>query len=542
MRRKAVLVAIVLSLFAAACGGSDSQTGGTNSTGSRATGQVDPKAEVRVAAYEDDWGVGGTGAKAYHFMYTLNTTVYEPLIYLNADYTRRPGLAERWEILPDGKTTRFFLRQGVKFHTGQPFTADDVMWTWGKRQLEGKTLTTVANTLGPDSVKKVDDFTVDFTPTTPNLRIAEQIVHPEGAIVPNGNHNDTMPVNGSGPFKLVSYTPKQGAVIERNDDYWGEKPKVKRITFQFLPDPQTRLEALKAGQVDFVIDLPPAAAKSIEGDSRFHVVRSAPGRNHLLYVNKLAGRVTADQAVREALNYAIDRKAYVDVVLDGNGEPGRWMAPKSVLGSSADVVKGIERDVNRSKKVLDDAGWKPGADGIREKDGRKLSVRLLGQQEVNDSALLVIQSNLKEIGVDTVILKTPDVATRSSLYATGKGDFDLDLEPPNQNDGNPAFLPVLRMNAKTPTNVQFAPNAEPVTPNGPAFEEQVTKSAEATRTEDVQAASAMMMKILSNDDHIVLPLAGAFRIYGMARNVNLAEPHPSFTNQTWNSLTKSTGA
>jgi peptide/nickel transport system substrate-binding protein len=541
MRRKAVIVAVILSLFAAACGDSDSDSGGTNTTATT-TGQVDTNAEVRIAAYEDDWPAGGTGAKSYHFMYTLNTTVYEPLIYLNADYTFRPGLAERWEIQPDGKTTRFFLRKGVTFHNGQPFTAEDVLWTWGVRQPEGKTLSTVANTLGPDSVKKVDDFTVDFTPATPNLRIAEQIVHPEGAIVPKGTHNDTAPYSGSGPFKLVSYTPKQSAVIERNEAYWGEKPKVKKITFQFLPDPQTRLEALKAGQVDFVIDLPPAAAKSVEDDGRFRVVRSAPGRNHLLYVNKLATRVTADKAVREAVNYAIDRKSYVDVVLDGNGEAGRWMAPKSVLGSSADVVKGIERDVNRSKKVLDDAGWKVGADGIREKDGKKLTLRLLGQQEVNESALLVIQSNLKEIGADTVILKTPDLATRSSLYASGKGDFDLDLEPPNQNDGNPAFLPVLRMNQKTPTNVQFAPNADPPTANGPAFEEQVAKAASATKTADVQAASATMMKILSNDDHIVVPLAGAFRIYGMAKNVNLGEPHPSFTNQTWFSLTKSSGS
>ncbi len=290
-----------------------------------------------------------------------------------------------------------------------------------------------------------------------------------------------------------------------------------------------------------MIALPPDAAKSLESDSNFRVVRSKPGRNHLLYVNKLEGRVTSELAVREAINYAIDRKAYVDVVLDGNGAPGRWMAPESVLGSSAGIVKEVPRDLNRSKKVLDDAGWKPGADGIRERDGKKLSVRLLGQQEVPESALLVIQANLKDVGVDTVVLKTPDGATRSTLYARGMGDFDLDLEPPNQNDGNPAFLPVLRMNSKSPTNVQFAPNAAPVTANGPAFEAEVTKAGAAKTTAEVQQASANMMRILSNEDHIVVPLAGAFRIYGMNKNVNLGEPHPSFTNQTWFSLTKTTG-
>ena len=539
MRRKVVLIAVLLSLVVAGCSTTPDSPGG--GAGTQAAKQPDPDAEVRIAANEDTWPGGGTGAKSYHYMYVLNSTVYEPLVYLESDYSFRPGLAERWEILPDGKTTRFHLRRGVKFHNGQPFSADDVVWTWGTRQLEGKTLGTVANTLGPSSVKKVDDFTVDFTPVQPNLRIAEQIVHPEGAIVPKGTHNDTTPVNGSGPFKLVSYTPTQNAVIERNEDYWGVKPKVKRITFQFLPDPQTRLEALRAGQADFVIDLPPDAATTLEGDPRFKVVRSDPGRVHLLYVNKLAGRVTSEKAVREAINYAIDRKAYVDVVLDGNGEPGRWMAPKSVLGQAAETVNPLPRDLDRSKRVLDGAGWKPGADGIRERDGKKLSVRLLGQQEVPESALLVIQANLKEIGVDTVILKTPDGATRNTLYASGKGDFDLDLEPPNQNDGNPAFLPVLRMYSKSATNVQFAPNAPPVTENGPAFDAEVEKALAAKTTDEVRQASANMMKILSNDDHIVVPLAGAFRIYGMTKDVDLGDPHPSFTNQTWNSLTKVSG-
>ncbi len=265
-------------------------------------------------------------------MYVHNANLYEPLIYLASDYTLKPGLAERWQLLDDGKTWRFFLRRGVKFHDGTPFSADDVVWTWGVRQPEGKTLSTVANTLGPDSVKKVDDFTVDITPAQQNLRVPEQIVHPEGAIVKNGTHNDTPPYAGTGPFKFVSYTPKQNAVFERNDAYWGEKPKIKRMTIRFLPDPTARLEALRAGQVDFVIDMPPESTKSVDADSRFRVVRSEPGRNHLIYINKSEGRITSERAVREAVSFAIDRRAYVDVVLDGNGEPGRWMAPRRCSG------------------------------------------------------------------------------------------------------------------------------------------------------------------------------------------------------------------
>jgi ABC-type transport system substrate-binding protein len=534
MRRKALAFVMLFGLLAVACGGGSSvkNAAGVNTT----VKGPDVNGEIRIAANEDQWPVNGTGAKATHFMYVYNVNVYEPLVYLASDYTLKPGLALRWELQPDGKTWRFFLRQGVKWHDGSAFTADDVVWTWGPRMTEGKTLTTVSNTLGPDSVKKVDDFTVDFTPTTPNLRLPEQIVHPEGAIVKNGTNNDTPPYAGTGPWKFVSYTPAQTAVFERNDNYWGDKPQFKRMSIRFYPDPQTRLEALKSGQADFVIDLPADSTKALAADSNFKVVTSKPGRNHLLYVNKLESRLTNEKAVREAVAYSIDRKAYVDVVLDGNGEQGRWMAPQSVLGASANTVAQINTDLNRAKKVLDDAGWKVGSDGIRTKGDKRLKLVLLGQQEVPESSLIVIQSNLKAAGIDVDIKKTPDVATRNSLYNQGKGDFDLDLEPPNQNDGNPAFLPVLRMSTRTATNIQFAPNGAPALDSGPAFEAEVDKSIAAKTTVEAQTASANMMKILSNDEYLVINLAGAYRIYGMAKNVNFTDPHPSFTNQTWQSL------
>ncbi|HEX2063536.1 MAG TPA: ABC transporter substrate-binding protein [Acidimicrobiales bacterium] len=537
MRRKIAVLFVLFGLLAAACSSSSSpQAGGA----AQRAATADTEAEVRIAAPEDQWPENGPGPKATHFAYVHNVNVYEPLVYLGSDYTLQPGLAERWELVNNDTTWRFHLRRGVQFHDGRPFSADDVVWTWGVRQMEGKTLPTVADTLGPDSVKKIDDFTVDFTPRTPNLRIPEQIVHPEGAIVPNGSHNDSEPPVGTGPFRVVSYTPKQTAVVERFEGYWGEKPKVKRMSIRFLPDPQTRLEALRSGQVDFVIDLPADATRTIEGDSRFRVVRSEPGRTHLIYINKREGRVTSERAVREAVALALDREAYTEVVFDGNAEPGRWMAPESVLGRAAGMVREVPFDPRRAARVLDEAGWRPGSDGIRTKGDQRLTLKLLGTHETPDQALVFIQSQLKAVGIDVAILRTPDVATRSALYQRGAGDFDLDLEPPNQNDGNPAFLPVLRMYSQVATNVQFAPNAPPVTPSGPEFDAQVRRALAATTTAEVQQASATMMRILSNEDYIVVPMAGIFRIYGMTRDVDLGDPHPSFTNQTWISLTKST--
>jgi peptide/nickel transport system substrate-binding protein len=488
----------------------------------------DSEAEVRIAAAEDRWPSEGAGAKATTFAYPLNANVYEPLVVLGSDYTLRPGLAERWELIPPG-TWRFHLRRNVKFHNEQPFTADDVLWSWGERQLEGKSLSTVANTLGPGSVKKIDDFTVDFTPSVPNLRLPEQILHPSGGIVARGRHFDSMPAVGTGPFKVVTYRAGERAVVERFEGYWGTKPQVKRLVFRFLPDPQTRMEALKSGEVDFLIDAPPDTVASIERDARFRVVRARPGRNQLIYVNrtgKAPNDLGADRVVRQAVGLAIDRKGYVDAVFEGNAEPGRWMAPSFVLGKYAESVAEPRYDPPAARRLLDEAGWRPAADGIRAKDGRRLALELIGWAEVSPAAFQVIQAQLRDIGIDVVIKKAPDQATYLNYYRNTQ--FDLDLEVPNQNDGNPAFLPVLRMYSKSTGTERFAP--------GGRFDEWAERALAAGTTDDVRRASAEMMQILIHQEFIVIPLAGVYRIYAMKRNVSFLDPHPSQTSQSWLSL------
>lgn len=537
-RKLTLLVILVLVLpLLAACGGSQAPEGvgvatpaGGNAGQQPAIADGDPEAEVRIAASEDTWTEEGEGAESTTFAYPLNVNVYESLIILGSDYSLQPGLAEKWELLPPN-TWRFHLRRGVKFHDGSDFNADDVVWSWGKRQVEGKALSTVANTLGPDSVKKVDDYTVDFTPAETNLRLSEQIVHPSGSIVPEGKHLDSKPPVGTGPFKVVEYKPDQSVMLERYDGYWGEKPKSKRLAVRFLPDPQTRMKALMAGEVDLVMDASAEAIPSLEKDDRFRVVRSNPGRNQLIYINKTGKApydLGADKSIRQAVSLAIDREAYVDTVFEGNAEPGRWMAPESVLGQHADVVQPVSYDPQKARDVLDAAAWRAGADGIRVKDGRRLSLVLIGWAEVTPAAFQFIQAQLKDVGIEVNIKRAPDQATYRNYYKNT--EFDLDLEVPNQNDGNPAFLPVLRMYSKYEGTERFAPGGE--------FDIQAEKALGATTRDEVQRASAEMMRLLINEGFIVVPLAGVYRIYAMTKDVDLVDPHPSQTNQRWTSLVK----
>jgi ABC-type transport system substrate-binding protein len=525
VRAKTVLVAIVLAVVAAACEGG----GGIEAA---RQGNGDPGAEIRIAAAGDPWPDQGRDFRSSTFAYPLNVNVYETLVVLDSDYVPRPGLAESWELVPPG-TWRFHLRHGVVFHDGRPFTADDVMWTWAERQRTAPTADG-ADTLGDNSVRRVDDFTVDFTPKVANRRFPEQVLHPGGAILARGRHFDTLPAVGTGPFKVVDYRPGDSVTLVRNDGYWGSRAQARRLTFRFVPDPAERVHALTSRQVDVVLDLPADAVKEVKADRNVRVVTTRPGRNHLIYVNK-GGQAPhdlgADRAVRQALSLAVDRAGYARTVLHGLADAGRWMAPKSMLGPSAAIVVPVPFDPGKARALLDADGWKPGPDGIRVKGDRRLTLSYLGTPEVPVSAPLFLQRGLRDVGIDLEVEETPDAATRNTLYRLG--DYDLDFELPNQNDGNPAFLPVLHMYSKSPGSAQFAPGGE--------FDAVAEKSLAATTTSELQQASAQMMKILINDEFIVVPAAGAYRILAVTKAVDLGDPHPSQANQSWVTLSKRSG-
>jgi len=489
-------------------------------------GQINTAATIRMAYGEDDWAPNGVGVKSTTYMYQLNMNVYEPLIYLGSDYSLKPGLATSWEMTSP-TVWRFHLRQGVKWQDGTAFSADDVLYTWGTRQKQGATLSTVASTL--DTVNKIDQYTIDFVTKTPNYRLSQQIVHPEGAIVQVGKNFDSSPAIGTGPFKVLDYTASQGAHFQRWDGYWGQKAQVAAIDLRFIPDDQTRIQALQSGQVDYIIGVPPLSVAPIKQNSKFRIIEARSGRNQLIYIDKdgvAPHTIGADPAVRQAVTLSIDRTAYVKTVFDNNADPGHWMAPQYVLGQYASTVTAPSYNPTKAKQVLDAAGWTVGSDGIRVKNGQQLALDLIGWAEVTPQAFQFLQSQLQQVGIKVNIKQAADTPTYNNYYKNAQ--FDLDLEVPNQNDANPAFLPVLRMYSKNTGTSHFAPGGQ--------FDVLAQQSFTATMTAEVQQLSAQMMQLLINQEYIVVPLAGVRRIHGMSSHVFLGDPHPSLTNQTWVSL------
>lgn len=465
--------------------------------------------EVRIAVGEDIWPLTGTGPSSKAFAAgDLSVNVYEPLVTLGSDYTVKPGLAERWELV-DPLTWRFHLRHGVTFHDGRPFTADDVVWSWTGRQFLPTAVTATLTT-----VTKVDDFTVDFVSSTPNLRLPDQLVHPEGPIVPKGSNNDAVPPVGTGPYRVVDYQPHHQVTVERYDGYWGEKAKEPRLTFEFMPDPMARVDALRSGAVDMVAGLPAEDAASVEADPRFHLVEAKPGATQSLSMST-AG-VLADATLREAIGLAVDRAAYVSNVLHGHGQPGRWMAPAQVLGTSASLVDPPRFDPDAARRLLDGAGWTVGPDGTRTNGGRRLDLILIGGPLAPEDGLKLIQTQLRSVGMQASVKKAADTVTYQQYRDKG---YDLDLTVAHQNDANPAFL----VGGRTSSDAEY---------------QQAASEARSAPTEEAaQRAAATMMQIVVNRDHLTVPVAGITQIFALRSGIDVTDPHPSDINQIWTGVT-----
>lgn len=521
---KAGRLAIGLLLLATAC-----RPAAPLSTTTQATrvGTLTPaaKQELVVGAADDQFQIEMQPLKSRLGNYPISVNMCETLVRLSEDFSPQPLLATTWEQV-GGNTFRFHLRQGVQFWDGTPMTADDVKWSLDRtaRGQQGYSF------IGEDSTRVVDPQTVDITPTQPNQRLVEQILHPTYAIMKNGTDLVDQPMC-TGPFKFVEYVKGERLVVQRNSDYWGERARLDRVTYRFYPDANTRQLALQSGEIDLMMDLPPDQVGSLKSRPGYKVSNAPVGRTMLMYLN-IHGQapyvLLQDTAVRQAIGYALDRQTLVTKVWEGNAAVVPTMGPPDVLGQYTSTVQGFTYDGQRANKLLDDAGWVKGGDGIRSKNGQRLSISEIGWVEWDNQTLELIQSQLAAVGIDMKIVKSPDQASYSKLLDAGQ--FDIDLEGPNQNDGNPIFLPALRFYSKASSKnmVYFAPGA--------AFDQMIEEGSSATDRSVTQRAAADSMHLLIDQQAIVIPVAGLFRLYGMKDDVQGFQAHPSQTNQWWNTV------
>jgi peptide/nickel transport system substrate-binding protein len=303
-----------------------------------------------------------------------------------------PGLAERWEI-PDPQTYIFHLHHGVKFHDGRPLTSRDVKWTFDSL-LTGKIRSTKTATYRfVDRIDAPDDFTVIFHLKEPDAGLLWNVSAGAIGIVPYGSGNEmTAHPIGSGPFKFVSAETDKEVIIERNGDYWDEKPKLARVRFAVVPDATTRALELRKGSGDATINaLTPDTVLTLERDPALAVER-APG-TVLSYLGfNLRDPILKDARVRQAIAYALDRRPMIEYLWRGEAQPARSILPAQSWAYNGEVPP-YQHDPAKAEALLDAAGY-PAINGVRFHLTMKTST-----DENTRLMVAVMQQQLREVGI-----------------------------------------------------------------------------------------------------------------------------------------------
>lgn len=483
-----------------------------------------------VIGMEED-GYTREGVKANVCLYPVNTNVFEPLVKLGPNFEVLPNLATEWEYMGDN-VWRFHLRRGVKFHDGRDFTAEAVAYTMKRIADQGGG--TIK--MGPDSVKIVDDYTVDIASTIPNMRLPQQLVHSQFGILAPGTDLISTFI-GTGPFKFKEYTPNQHLTVIRNPDYWGQKAILEEIRFDFIPDRNTRVMALQAGDCDVIIRVPMESVDLIESTKGLKIARSSPGAYTSLMCNVSGDsseyNILKDRKVRKAIAQAIDRESIITYMWEKNAELNQTMIPPSVLGEYASLVKGFTYDPEAAKSLLEEAGWKVGKGGIREKDGRRLSLTLVSgfpTAEVHRPIPEILQAQLKEIGIELKIIEVSETAAYTETLKSEQGDIWIEMG--NQNNCDPTFLPYLLHHSNGYYSLTYG-----LYKVNETFDGLLDQALQTSDPDECARLTAEALHILIDEEAINIPIASHYQIWGLRENVMGFTPYPSRINQyNWNEV------
>jgi glutathione transport system substrate-binding protein len=356
-----------------------------------------------------------TARSAGESLYMMSDT----LVSLDWDMkTVRPGLAERWEVSPDGKTYTFHLKHDVTFCDGKPFTARDVVYTIN-RWLDPATRSPVRWRAGSvKEVRAIDDHTVEYELNEPYGELLYQLslffasIVDQATVEKLGPNFGVQGFNGTGPYCWVSWTPRQELILARHPRYtWGPPiyqnpaPQVDRVIWRVVPESQTRLAALQTGQADATQYIPAIAISQLR---RMPNVRMSTQENYFwdYFVGfKVDKPVVSDPAVRRAINQAVNRNAIVQAVWFGSATPADGYMNPNTAGYDAEAAKLVPGfDPEAARKTLDEAGWTMGSDNVRAKDGLRASflVYAINTQQ-SRQVLEAMQADLRRVGIEMKI-------------------------------------------------------------------------------------------------------------------------------------------
>jgi len=393
---------LLLAHLLAACGPSGSSRQANQSNQSTSTGSGSKEQIVLAIGGEADEGYDPTLGWGRYGSPLFQSTLLrrdENLQIVN-------DLAQSYSVSPDKKVWTVKIREDAKFTDGKPVTAEDVAYTFNQAaKSAGLTDVTVL-----DQAVATGNYEVELRLKKPQSTFVNRLI--TLGIVPKHAHdkNYARKPMGSGPYKFVQWDEGQQLIVEANPDYYGEKPQFKRLVFLFTEE-DAAFAAAKAGQAQVAAVPQSLAIQKIDG-MKLYDVKSVDNRGLMFpYIpakegkktpkgNPVGNDVTADLAIRQAVNFAIDRKALVDGVLEGYGSPA--YSPVTGLAWEEPQANIQDAQPEQAKKILADAGWKDtNGDGVVEKNGLKAEFTILypASDSTRQALALSAAEMIKAIGI-----------------------------------------------------------------------------------------------------------------------------------------------
>jgi peptide/nickel transport system substrate-binding protein len=385
--------------------------------------------------------------------YTIFALVYDTIYEYQLDGTYKLDVAESADVSDDGLTWTFKIRDGIKFHDGQPMTAKDVAFSVNLYKNNGDFIYLNAYTTNFDTVEATDDNTVVITllNAVPNmdyllsyLYVVPEHIWKDHAEAPASTEFENVAMIGTGPFKMVEYKQNEFVHLAANKDHFSTSPKIDEVVFQTFESNDVLVQSLKTGQVDMITEMPATAVEALKGDANIKVLTGspyAPAVTDIIFnqanpencptdVGGICSGHPAllDRNVRLALAHATDKQKLIDVVLLGFGTPGLTLIPDGLGPWYNNTLNDYEFDVAKANQILDDAGYlDTDGDEVREMpDGSQpLNFKLHWPSDSIDSPRTaeLLSEMWKEVGV-TLELQAidPDALTAECCPA-----FDYDI-------------------------------------------------------------------------------------------------------------------
>jgi peptide/nickel transport system substrate-binding protein len=326
-----------------------------------------------------------------------------------------PYLAKSWAMSEDGKIYTFKLRDDVTFCSGKKFTAEDVIYSFKRLKdpaIKGPYAWRAGNI---KELRSPDPYTVQYELEEPYSELLLQLtmftnaIHNKESVEALGKDYGIKGIDGTGPWCFDSWQPRTEIVLKRHDAYkWGPSMyknrgpvKFEKLVIKIVPEDSSRVAAMLSGQFDITHQFPAQFISQAKAAPMLSVTAAKPNFQLLYFGFKVTRPMVADKRVREAMSIAINRAEIANAILLGNAEPALTIVYPDALDFDPATKGIVKEDVERAKALLDEAGWKVGSDGIREKDGVKLQPRVYYTANANSGKVAeAIQGYLRKIGVD----------------------------------------------------------------------------------------------------------------------------------------------